>query len=327
MMSYILKRLLQFIPVLFGISVLVFLLLHLIPGNPALTLLGQDATPKEIARLNGLLGLNKPLYVQFGVFLENLVHGNLGMSIFQKTPVSTLIVDHLPATIELTIVSMIISIVISIPLGIISAVKQFSWLDYVSMFFAQLGVSMPVFWMGILLIIGFSVNLNVLPSFGRGEPLLEAIGQTIQSGNLFYLIDSLKHLILPAFTLGVMSAAMITRMVRSAMLEVLNEDYIRTAEAKGVKVMFVILKHAFRNALIPVITIVGLQFGNLLGGAIVTETVFGWPGVGQLIVTAISQRDFPVIQGVVFVIAFLFALINLFVDLLYAVINPKIQHS
>lgn len=186
---------------------------------------------------------------------------------------------------------------------------------------------MPVFWMGLLLIIAFSVNLNILPSFGRGEPLFEAIGHTLQTGNLYYLMDSIRHLLMPAFTLGIMSAALITRMVRSAMLEVLKEDYIRTAEAKGVKGMVVIVKHAFRNALIPVVTIVGLQFGNLLGGAIVTETVFAWPGIGRLVITAISQRDFPVVQGCVLMIALVFALINLIVDVLYAVINPKIQQG
>jgi peptide/nickel transport system permease protein len=326
MATYLVKRLFQFIPVLLGISILVFFLLHLIPGDPALTLLGQDATNADLERLRNVLGLNEPLYVQLLVFLQNLARGDLGNSIFQDVPVLTLIVNHLPATIELAILSLIISLVISIPLGIISAVKQFSWLDYGSMFFAQLGVSMPVFWMGLLLIIGFSVNLNILPSFGRGEPLVDALLHTIQTGNLFYIIQSLKHLLLPALTLGVMSAALVTRMVRSAMLEVLKEDYIRTAEAKGVKGYIVILKHAFRNALIPVVTIVGLQFGHLLGGAIVTETVFGWPGIGRLVITAISQRDFPVVQGCVLMIALLFALINLIVDVLYAIINPKIQH-
>jgi peptide/nickel transport system permease protein len=325
--TYIIKRLIQFIPVLLGISILVFFLLHLIPGDPAMTLLGQDATPKDLEHLRNVLGLNQPIYVQLLLFLKNLIHGDLGMSIFQDVPVITLIGKHLPATIELALLAMIIALVISIPLGIISAVKQFSWLDYGSMFFAQLGVSMPVFWMGLLLIIGFSVNLNILPSFGRGEPLFEAIGHTLQTGNLYYFLDSIKHLLMPAFTLGVMSAAMITRMVRSAMLEVLKEDYIRTAEAKGVKGMAVIVKHAFRNALIPVVTIVGLQFGNLLGGAIVTETVFAWPGIGRLVITAISQRDFPVVQGCVLMIALIFALINLIVDVLYAVINPKIQQG
>ncbi|PWW31295.1 peptide/nickel transport system permease protein [Cytobacillus oceanisediminis] len=327
MATFIVKRFFQFIPVLLGISILVFFLLHLIPGDPALTLLGQDATKEDLERLRNVLGLNEPLYIQLMVFLKNLFQGDLGISIFQDTPVITLISNHLPATLELAVVAMIIALLIAIPLGIISAVKQFSWLDYGSMFFAQIGVSMPVFWMGLLLIIGFSVNLNILPSFGRGEPLLDAFLQTIQTGNLFYLVDSLQHIILPAFTLGVMSAALITRMVRSAMLEVLKEDYIRTAEAKGVRGIVVIIKHAFRNALIPVVTIVGLQFGNLLGGAIVTETVFAWPGIGRLVITAISQRDFPVVQGCVLMIALIFALINLIVDILYAIINPKIQQG
>jgi peptide/nickel transport system permease protein len=327
MATFIVKRFFQFIPVLLGISILVFFLLHLIPGDPALTLLGQDATKEDLERLRNVLGLNEPLYIQLMVFLKNLFQGDLGISIFQDTPVITLISTHLPATLELAAVAMIIALLIAIPLGIISAVKQFSWLDYGSMFFAQIGVSMPVFWMGLLLIIAFSVNLNILPSFGRGEPLLDAFVQTIQTGNLFYLVDSLQHIILPAFTLGVMSAALITRMVRSAMLEVLKEDYIRTAEAKGVRGIVVIMKHAFRNALIPVVTIVGLQFGNLLGGAIVTETVFAWPGIGRLVITAISQRDFPVVQGCVLMIALIFALINLIVDILYAIINPKIQQG
>lgn len=327
MAAFIVKRFFQFIPVLLGISILVFFLLHLIPGDPALTLLGQDATKEDLERLRNVLGLNEPLYIQLMVFLKNLFQGDMGISIFQDTPVITLISNHLPATLELAVVAMIIALLIAIPLGIISAVKQFSWLDYGSMFFAQIGVSMPVFWMGLLLIIAFSVNLNILPSFGRGEPLLDAFLQTIQTGNLFYLVDSLQHIILPAFTLGVMSAALITRMVRSAMLEVLKEDYIRTAEAKGVRGTVVIIKHAFRNALIPVVTIVGLQFGNLLGGAIVTETVFAWPGIGRLVITAISQRDFPVVQGCVLMIALIFALINLIVDILYAIINPKIQQG
>lgn len=327
MATFIVKRFFQFIPVLLGISILVFFLLHLIPGDPALTLLGQDATKEDLERLRNVLGLNEPLYIQLMVFLKNLFQGDLGISIFQDTPVVTLISNHLPATLELAVVAMIIALLIAIPLGIISAVKQFSWLDYGSMFFAQIGVSMPVFWMGLLLIIGFSVNLNILPSFGRGEPLLDAFVQTIQTGNLFYLVDSVQHIILPAFTLGVMSAALITRMVRSAMLEVLKEDYIRTAEAKGVSGIVVIIKHGFRNALIPVVTIVGLQFGNLLGGAIVTETVFAWPGIGRLVITAISQRDFPVVQGCVLMIALIFALINLIVDILYAIINPKIQQG
>lgn len=327
MATYVIKRLLQMIPVVLGISIIVFLLLQMIPGDPAMVLLGQDASPSEIERLRAILGLNQPLYVQLFVFLKNLAKGNLGNSIFQDESVLSLIGKHLPATLELAIFAMIIALVIAIPLGILSAVKQFSWLDYGSMFFAQIGVSMPVFWMGMLLIIGFSVELNWLPSFGRGVPLSEAFSTALSTGNVYDLVNSFRKLLLPAFTLGIMSAALITRMVRSTMLEVLKEDYVRTAEAKGVRQFMVIFKHAFRNALIPVITIVGLQFGNLLGGAIVTETVFAWPGIGRLVITAISQRDFPVVQGSVLVVALLFAVTNLLVDILYAVVNPKIQQK
>ncbi|WP_419878467.1 ABC transporter permease [Brevibacillus centrosporus] len=325
MVTYLIKRLFQMIPVVIGISVIVFFLLHMIPGDPAMVLLGQDASQSEIERLRNLMGLNEPLYVQLFTFLKNVATGDLGHSIFQNESVFSLIAKHLPATLELAVVAMLIALVIAIPLGILSAVKQFSWVDYISMFFAQLGVSIPVFWMGMLLIIGLSVNLNWFPSFGRGEPLTEALWTAITTGNIYDLVQSMRSLFLPALTLGVMSAALITRMVRSTMLEVLKEDYVRTAEAKGVSGFMVIAKHAFRNALIPVITIVGLQFGNLLGGAIVTETVFAWPGIGRLVITAISQRDFPVVQGSVFIIAFLFALTNLIVDILYAVVNPKIQ--
>lgn len=325
MINFIFKRILQLIPVLLGISVLVFLLLYLIPGDPAMTLLGQDATVEEIDRFKEQMGLNEPFIVQLSVFLLKLVKGDLGDSIFQSMPVADIVMKHLPATLELATLALIIALIIAIPVGIISAVKQFSWVDYTSMFFAQLGVSIPVFWLGLMMILFFSVELNMLPSFGRGDPLLFSIGQTIKTGNLYYVVNSLKHIILPALALGLMSAAFITRMVRSAMLEVLKEDYIRTAEAKGVKGFFVIIKHAFRNALIPIVTIVGLQFGNLLGGAIVTETVFAWPGIGRLVITAIGQRDFPLVQGTVLVIALVFALINLVVDILYSLINPKIQ--
>lgn len=327
MARFIGKRLIQLIPVLIGISILVFLLLYLVPGDPAITLLGQDATQEEVNRFKEQMGLNEPFFIQFGKYLLGLLKGDLGQSLIQNASVASIIMAHLPATIELAVLGLMIALIIAIPIGILSAVKQFSWIDYLSMFFAQLGVSIPVFWLGLLLILYFSVDLNLLPSFGRGEPLYIAIGQTIKTGNMYFMIESLKHLILPALTLGLMSAAFITRMVRSAMLEVLNEDYIRTAEAKGVRNFFIIMKHAFRNALIPVVTIIGLQFGNLIGGAIVTETVFAWPGIGRLLITAISQRDFPVVQGSVLVVALLFALINLLIDILYSFINPKIQQQ
>lgn len=325
MALYVLKRILLFLPTMLGITLVAFLLMHLIPGDPAVVMLGQDANPADVRRLDALLGLDRPLYIQFLSYLGTLVHGDLGTSIFQNESVASLIVQHLPATLELAVAAMLISLLIALPLGILSAVKQHSWLDYGSMIFAQLGVSMPVFWLGMLLIMLFSVYLHWLPSFGMGPSLGESLLTAVTTGNVYDLVQSLLHLLMPAFTLGLMGAALISRMVRSTMLDVLKEDYIRTAEAKGVRDFLIITKHALRNALLPIVTIVGIQFGALLGGAIATETVFAWPGIGQLLVTAISQHDFPVVQGCVIVIATMFALVNLGVDLLYGVINPKIR--
>lgn len=319
------NRLLQLIVVLLGIIVLVFSLLFVIPGDPAVTLLGQDATPEEIDRLREQMGLNRGYFDQLTSYIWGVAQADLGTSYIQNEPVLSIIMGSLPATIELAVVALIIALVIAIPIGILSAVKRGTWIDYLGMIFAQIGVSMPVFWMGLLLILTFSIKFNWFPSFGRGEPLLESLFQTLQTGNLYYVYESLSYMFLPALTLGLMSAAFITRMVRSSMLEVIQADYVRTADAKGVSDFFIIMKHAFRNALIPIVTIIGLQFGNLLGGAIVTETVFAWPGVGRLIITAISQRDFTLVQGGVLVIAFIFALINLIVDLVYTLINPKIR--
>ena len=324
-MKKIIIKFLQLLLVLIGITVLVFSLLYLIPGDPAVTLLGQDATPEEIDRFNEQMGLNESFMTQLTKYIVGVGKGDLGQSYIQNEPVVDIVFSTLPATLELAVVALIIALLIAIPIGILSAVKRGTWIDYLGMIFAQVGVSMPVFWLGLLLILGFSIHLNILPSFGKGDPLTVAFMKTITTGNIYYLFDSFKYLILPALTLGLMSAAYITRMVRAAMLEVLQMDYIRTADAKGVADLGIILKHGFRNALIPIVTIIGLQFGNLMGGAIVTETVFAWPGVGRLIITAISQRDFTVVQGGVLVIAFLFAVINLIVDLLYTLINPRIR--
>ncbi|KYG90549.1 peptide ABC transporter permease [[Bacillus] sp. KCTC 13219] len=324
-MKKIMNKLLQLILVLLGITILVFSLLYLIPGDPAVTLLGQDATQEEINRFKEQMGLNASYLEQLTKYIAGVAQGDLGKSYIQNESVVDIVLSTLPATLELAIVALIIALLIAIPIGILSAVKRGTWIDYLGMIFAQIGVSMPVFWLGLLLILGFSIHLNILPSFGRGDSVVEALLKTITTGNLYYIFESLKYLILPALALGLMSAAFITRMVRAAMLEVLQMDYVRTADAKGVSDSIIILKHAFRNALIPIVTIIGLQFGNLLGGAIVTETIFAWPGVGRLIITAISQRDFTVVQGGVLVIAFLFAIINLIVDVLYTLINPRIR--
>lgn len=326
MVKYVFNRILQIIPVIFGITVLVFFIMRLIPGDPAMVMLGQDATPEDIARLRAILGLDKNVFVQLLTYLKNMLMMDFGDSIFLKQPVFEVIKGSFPATIELAVTALLISLIIAVPLGVISAVRQNSWIDYVSMAFAQLGISMPVFWTGVLMILLFSVKLGWLPSFGRGEPIVEGLKVLVTTGSGDVLLASFKKLILPATSLGIMGSAMISRMIRSTMLEVLDSDYVRTARAKGTVERAVIMRHAFRNALLPVITIVGLQFGTLLGGSIITESVYAWPGIGRVIISAISQRDFPLVQGGVIFLATTFAVINLLVDVLYVVLNPKIRH-
>ena len=327
MLRYIARRLVLLVPVLLGITVGVFLLLHLIPGDPAVVLLGQDANPEDIARLRRVLGLDEPLIVQLGRYLGRVVRGDLGDSIFQSQPVTTIVFGALPATVELAVASLLVAVVLGVPLGVLAAVRQYSPYDYGTMVVAQIGVSMPVFWFGILAILLFSVHLDWLPTFGRGEGVPAALKAGITGEGWGALRDALRYLALPALTLGFSAAALISRMVRASVLEVLSQDYVRTARAKGLPERTVITRHALRSALIPVITIVGLQFGYLLGGAIITETVFAWPGVGRLLITAIGQRDFPLVQGVVLILALLFSLVNLGVDLLYAWLNPQISYE
>lgn len=325
--NYILKRLLYVIPTAFGVLVIIFVLLRSMPGDFATALLGPDASLAELEQVREQYGLNESIFVQFISYMKQLLTLNFGNSVIYKTPVIEMIKTAFPATLELSIMGMIWALLISIPLGIISAVKQNSWFDNVSMVFAQIGISMPVFWMGLLMILLFSVKLNWLPSFGRGEALIPALVQGITTGNFNVFIRSFQKILMPSFALGIMGSAMISRMIRSTMLEVLDMDYIRTARAKGTREYKVVMRHAFRNALPPVVTIVALQFGALLGGSIVTETVFSWPGIGQIIVTAILNRDYPVVQASVFLIAIMFVVINLIVDLLYVVINPKINEG
>ncbi|MBX6724087.1 MAG: ABC transporter permease [Dactylosporangium sp.] len=324
MASYILRRLGLMVPTMLGIAAIVFLLMQIIPGDPAAVLLGQNATPEGIRDMRHALGLDRPLGVQFGAYLAGVVRGDLGDSIFQHEPVARLVFAHLPATLELAVGGLLISVLIGVPLGVVAAVRRGSLVDMGSMMFAQLGVSVPVFWLGIMLMLWFAVQLGWFPAIGRGEPILAAIWNAV-AGRPGELVESLRHLAMPAFTLGVYGAAVISRMVRASLVESLREDYVRTARAKGLSGWRVVYLHALRNALLPVVSILGLQFGVLLGGAVVTETIFGWPGVGQLAVTAISQRDIPLVQGTVLVIALLFSIVNLGVDLLYAAINPRIR--
>lgn len=325
--TYILQRLLLFVPVFLGISIVVFSISHLIPGDPVVVMLGQEATPQEINRLRGILGLDQPLPVQYARWLGRLVQGDMGKTLFGGQAVVDLLRAALPATLELTMTALLISLLISIPLGVISAVRRGSALDYGSMGLALLGVSMPVFWMGILLILVFSLRLGWLPFNGRGAPVLSALTALLSGQGLDLFINSLRHLALPATALGLTLLGPVARLTRSSMLEVLRQDYVQMARAKGLREWHVITRHAIKNALLPVVTVLGLQFSALLGGAIITETVFAWPGVGRLIVTAIIQHDYAVSQGGVLLVALTYSLVNLVVDISYGYLNPKIRYG
>ncbi|MDR7504759.1 MAG: ABC transporter permease, partial [Armatimonadota bacterium] len=295
MARYAARRLALLLPVVLSAAVVTFALLLLLPGDPAVALLGQEASPEELSRFRHLLGLDRPVLVQLGLYLWRVARADFGRSITLDVPVLRLILSTLPATLELATASIVVAVLAGIPLGLLAARRRGTVVDTGTMLLAQLGVSMPVFWLGVLLILLFAVRLNWLPSFGRGAPLLEAL----LSGDLSAALDSLRHLLLPTVTLAFFNLALLSRLTRWALLEVLEEDYVRTARAKGQHERVVVFRHALRNALLPIVTIVGLQFGNALGGAVVTETIYGWPGMGRLVVQAIGQRDFPVVQGAV----------------------------
>ena len=333
MVRYLVKRVLSLLAVLVGISLLVFLFLHLLPGDPALTLLGERATPEQVAALRQQLGLNDPWPNQYLAFLQRLLHLDLGRSIISGIPVTAEIRSRWPATFELASAAILIAILLGIPAGTLAAVRKNSWLDQVTMGTSLLGVSMPVYWLGLLLKYLFSVNLGWLPPSGRlgleegatltGFYLLDALLQW--DGSLFQ--SALLHLLLPALTLSTIPLAIVARMTRNSLLEVISQDYIRTARAKGLPEFQVILRHALKGALLPVLTILGLQFGALLGGAILTETIFSWPGLGSWIYDGILARDYPVVQGGVVFVAFTYTLINFIVDLSYTVLDPRIQYE
>ncbi len=306
MRRYILRRIGLLVPVVIGVVTVVFLIVHFIPGDPVEIMLGEQALAVDKETLRRQMGLDKPLHVQYVDFLARLARGDLGRSLHTKRPVLESIVRRLPATLELALAAMVVALVLAIPLGLLSAYKKDTVVDQGSMLFALLGISMPNFWLGPLLIIVFSLKLGWLPVSGRG---------------------SLAHVVLPAITLGTAMAAILTRMTRASMLDVIQSDYITTARAKGVRESRVVLKHAFRNALIPVVTIVGLQIGGLLAGSIITETIFAWPGIGRLVIQAINARDYPLVQGCVLVIALGYVLVNFLTDLLYGLIDPRIRYE
>ncbi len=332
MLSYAIRRILILIPTLLGVSIIVFLMLHLTPGDPAELLLGERATDEALHQIREHLGLNEPLYVQYGMFLKRLMKGDLGETIWTRQKVWVEVKQRFPATIELAVTALFIACLFGVTLGIISATRQYSIFDYVSMLGALTGVSMPIFWLGLVFMLIFSVNLGWLPLSARlsVDVDLQVITNiytldALLTRNWVALKDALWHLIMPAVTLSTIPMAIIARMTRSAMLEVLRQDYIKTAKAKGLSQFKVVFKHGLRNALIPVVTTIGLQFGVTLGGAILTESIFAWPGVGKWMYDAVTQRDYMVIQGGTLFIAALFILINLCVDILYAIINPRIS--
>lgn len=311
--QYLVKRLLHAVPVFIGISLVVFSLIHLIPGDPAIAVLGEQATDEEVNALREEWHLNDPLWQQFGIWLLNILQGDLGRSLHTNQPVSEIIASRLPATAILSGIAIVVSLMIAIPIGIISALKRNSWIDHIARVVAMLGVSIPNFWLGIVFIIIFAVHLGWLPPGGYH------FSKGFWAG--------MEGMILPAVALGAAYAAITTRMMRSSMLEVLRQEYIETARAKGLTEPRVIRLHAVKNAIIPTITVIGMQIGYLLSGAVLTETIFFMPGVGRELITALSKRDFPIIQGLILFFALVFVVTSIIVDLSYAFFNPKIEYS
>lgn len=306
MTRYVLRRLVLAVPVLFGVSVGVFLMIHLVPGDTAVVLAGDTASPQQIEAIRHELGLDQPLPLQYLGFLQRLAHGSLGISVRTGREVMTELLDRFPYTLELALAAVIIATFVGVSLGVVAAVNKGRPLDHAIVGFASLGLSIPTFWIAILMIIFFSLTLRWLPVTGAG---------------------SWQHLVLPALALSLQSAAIKARITRSSMLEVMGQDHLRTARAKGLRERTVILRHALKNALIPITTLIGLQFGGLLGGAFIVETIFGWPGIGQLAVQSIFERDIPVVQGTVLLVALAYFLSNLIVDVTYAWLDPRIRYS
>ena len=330
--GYIAKRIFHLTLILLGVSVLVFLMLRMIPGDPARLLLGEYATEDDLARLRGQMGLDRSYPVQYGIYLAGLLQGDLGNSLRNGAPVAEEIAPRLMATLELAVAAMLIASLVGIAAGVISSVKQFSAWDYGSMVLALVGVSMPIFWLGLMLMYVLAVMFPVMPMMGRigmgNEPDVVTglmLIDTLVAGELGDFLDALHHLVLPAVTLATVPMAIVARITRSAMLEVLNKDYVRTARAKGMSEAVVVLRHALRNAFLPIVTVLGLNLGLLLGGAVLTETIFSWPGLGRYVVDSLMARDYAAVQGCILVFAALMAVINLIVDLVYVLLDPRIR--
>ncbi len=307
MIMYIANRLAMSVIVVFGVSVLVFLMLHLVPGDPVVVMLSEQASAQDVQALRHQLGLDQPLIVQYGIYVDHLLHGDLGRSIRLRQPVVDLILGRLPNTLELAVASLGVATVLGVAVGTLSGVRRGGLADQVAMAGALIGVSVPAFWLGLMLLLFFGLRLRVLPIAGNQ--------------------DGLASLVLPAVTLAMVPVATIARLTRSGLLEVMGEDYVRTARAKGLRESAVVVRHALRNSIIPVITVVGVQFGVLLGGAIIVETVFAWPGIGRLLIDAVSARDFPLVQGIMLFISVGFVLVNLAADVVYAYVDPRIRYA
>jgi peptide/nickel transport system permease protein len=322
------------VPVLIGVTVLVFSFIHLIPGDPAAAMLRENAPPEVAERIRAELGLDKPLYEQYLIYMDRTLHLNLGESLVTHIPVADELARRFPATAELAFSAMLIAIAVGMPLGIFSAVRRNSGIDTFSMFLALVGVSMPIFWLGLMVSMLFGVTLHWLPfqsRLGIDTTIARVTGfylaDTLLSGNIEGFVDVIRHLILPAVVLATVPMSILARMTRASMLEALNQDYVRTAQAKGLRERVVVVRHALKNALLPVVTVIGLQIGFLLSGAILTETIFSWPGIGRWVYDEIQLRDYPVIQGAILFIAVVFVAVNLIVDLSYAYLDPRIRYD
>ncbi|MBL8164627.1 MAG: ABC transporter permease [Anaerolineae bacterium] len=334
MTKFLIRRIIESLPVIIGVSILVFMLLRLIPGDPAVAMLGERASPENVAAIRERLGLNKPLPEQYMIWVSGLLRGDLGNTVRGNIPIASELSNRFPATVELALVALTLAALLGVPIGILSAARRNSFIDTTSMFFALLGVSIPIFVLGLLLIYLFGVRFDILPFIGRLDDAIQLERRTglhiidsILTGNWPALQNSLTHLVLPTFTLFTVPLAIVARITRSAMLEVLNQDYIRTARAKGLSERPVIFSHALRNALLPIITIIGLQLGTLLSGAVLTETIYSWPGIGKWLFDSIIARDYTIVQSVTLLISLIYIIVNVTVDVLYAVVDPRIRVS
>ena len=334
MLRFVVRRLLLLVPILLGLSILVFAWIHALPGSPAESLLGEHTTPQAVAQIRHEYGLDRPIYVQYWRYLDTTVHGNLGTSIATTRTVTYEIGHRFPATVELALAAILLAVFVGVPLGFLAAKRYATWFDNASLIASLIGISIPIFFLGLILKYIFAVKLHWLPSVGR-ESILAVrphptnfyVIDSIVEGDPGALWDTIRHLVLPAIALGSIPLAIVTRITRAAVLDVQNEDYVRTARAKGLSPLVVDRRHVLRNALLPVSTIIGLQTGLLLSGAVLTETIFSWPGVGSWLKEAIFNRDYPVLQGGILFLAVVFVVVNLIVDLSYAIINPRIRLS